>query len=216
MTTEKTEKTATKTTETAIVPDQEKRYMANARGHLVPMELVSLVDLLRDELVLRLASRAEELAESVEAFKREAYEEALAFVDMSVAEYGCTRRSTKGGMTLRSYDGGAQVVVDIDDLIAFDERLDAARQLIETCLARWSDGANEHLVKLVQAAFQPRGDGQLSVSRVLSLLRHDIEDPQWQEGMRALRDALQVVGSRRYIRFYRRPGDEQKLRQIAI
>ncbi|EJU6305507.1 DUF3164 family protein, partial [Salmonella enterica] len=51
---------------------------------------------------------------------------------------------------------------------------------------------------------------------VLALRRLDITDERWLKAMDAIGEAVQVVGSRSYIRVYERVGDSDQYRPIAL
>jgi len=51
---------------------------------------------------------------------------------------------------------------------------------------------------------------------VLGLLRLEIAHPKWKLAMQALSEAVQVTGSKRYVRFYRRNGSGDGYEQIAL
>ena len=110
-------------------------------------------------------------------------------------------------MTLTSYDGSMQLVRALANTVEFDERLVAAKALIDECLTEWSEGARPELRTIVHDAFSTDKKGQLATHKILSLRRIKIDDPKWLSAMEAINDALQVTGSKTYVRFYERDGD---------
>ncbi|WP_230338376.1 DUF3164 family protein [Paralysiella testudinis] len=101
-------------------------------------------------------------------------------------------------------DGKRRVLVAMQDVLTFDERLHAAKALIDQCLEEYSIGANANLKVIVQQAFDVNKEGNISTSKVLALRSYNIQDEKWQRAMRALTDSLTVHVSREYIRLYRR------------
>ncbi|REM31517.1 DUF3164 family protein, partial [Mycobacterium tuberculosis] len=73
----------------------------------------------------------------------------------------------------------------------FDERLQAAKALIDECIQSWSKSSNVNLKVLVNDAFQVDQQGKISTGRVLGLRRHDIDDEKWQLAMKAIGDSMQ-------------------------
>lgn len=55
---------------------------------------------------------------------------------------------------------------------------------------------------IVNQAFDTDKEGQINTGRVLSLRRLDIKDERWLRAMNAIGEAVQVVGSKSYIRVY--------------
>ncbi|HDL4342987.1 TPA: DUF3164 family protein, partial [Mannheimia haemolytica] len=47
-------------------------------------------------------------------------------------------------------------------------------------------------------------EGNLSTAKILSLRRVEIDDARWNQAMTAISDSVQVIGSKGYIRFYKR------------
>jgi hypothetical protein len=98
----------------------------------------------------------------------------------------------------------------------FDERLHVAKQLIDACIHRWTQNSDANVKALVEHAFQTDKKGNINTGRVLGLLQLKIEDDEWEQAMRAIKDSICVVNSKSYLRFYRRMGSENKYEQIAL
>ena len=179
-------------------------YRQNANGDLVLVQNIKEIDLLRDELVISIAERAEARSGELSSFKSEVMDEVQAFVQQSADKYKAKLGGKKGNLTLYSFDGGYKVQIANADNVCFDERLKAAEALIRKCILKWADGANDNLMALVNGAFQADKEGNISASKVLGLRRLDIQDPTWKKAMDAISDSLQIVGSKSYIRVYRR------------
>lgn len=179
-------------------------YRQNASGDLVKLENIKEIDLQRDELVVSIAERARLHSGELAAFKGQVFDEVQAFVAESAARYKARIGGTKGNLTLFSFDGRFKLQVSNQDNICFDERLHAAKELVDKCIKKWSDGADDKLLALVNGAFDVDKAGNLNVRRVLELRRLDIDDPTWKKAMDAIGDSIQVVGSKSYIRVYER------------
>lgn len=191
-------------------------YRRDAQGRLVHEEQIKPVDKLRDELVIRLVDKARAVSQVLAQFKGEAFGEIEAFVDLSAQEYGAKLGGKKGNVSLLSFDGRYKIQRAIQESISFDERLQAARALIDECLQEWTADARPELATLVNDAFRVDTKGEIRTARVLALRRLDIQDPRWLKAMDAIGDACQVVGSKSYIRVYERIGDSDQYRPIAL
>ena len=77
-------------------------------------------------------------------------------------------------------------------------------------------GDDQHLRILVDRAFRANRQGQIKTGDVLSLLRVEIEDPDWQRAMEALKDSIQVNGTAVYIRVYQRVGNTDRYEPISL
>ena len=190
-------------------------YMQDATGKLVPNHLVKPIDKERDDLVRAIVKGAQSLSRDLARFKEAWFEDIEAFMDLSVERYDVQLGGRKGNVTLTSYDGKYRVLRAISELITFDEGLQAAKALIDECIADWSGGADDKIKVLVNDAFQVN-KGRSDTQRVLGLRKLEIDDPKWKRAMEAISDAVTVHGTRSYIRIYERIGDSDKYRQISL
>lgn len=191
-------------------------YMQDAKGRLVPESQVTPVDKMRDQLVRDIAARAKDLAAVLGTFKRMAFGDIAAFVETSAEQYGAKLRGSKGNLVLYSFDGRFKVERRIMDNIRFDERLAAAKALIDECLTDWAEGGADELKVIVQGKFRTDDKGDVNVSEVLSLRRYAFKDERWIRAMEAIADSLQVIGSSSYVRVYERVGETDKYQQIVL
>ncbi|MEQ1512944.1 MAG: DUF3164 family protein [Lysobacteraceae bacterium] len=191
-------------------------HRVNTQGHLVPEEQVREIDKLRDELVRTLIARAQFLAATIAEEKKQYFSEIDAFVYLSLREYGVERGGEKGNVTLMSYDGRYKIVRAVSELIRFDERLQAAKALIDACLNDWTAESRTELRTIVQDAFRVDQAQNIRTQQVLGLRRFSIEDERWKRAMTAISESIQIVGSKSYVRFYERIGNTQQWRQIPL
>ncbi|MCP8465222.1 DUF3164 family protein [Pseudomonas sp. ZM23] len=191
-------------------------YRMDAQKRLVAEVLIKPVDLARDQLVMELVGKAKAVQEELSRFKASAFGDIEAFVDLSVEQYGVKRGGKKGNVSLLSFDGRYMIKKAIQETIQFDERIEAARVLIDECLRDWTQGARPEVVTLVSNAFRTDTNGEIRTARVLALRRLDIPDERWQRAMKAIGEACQAVGSKSYIRLYERVGDSDQYEQISL
>ncbi|WP_337840485.1 DUF3164 family protein [Rheinheimera sp.] len=191
-------------------------YRKDAKGNLVPEKAIKPIDLARDQLVGELVSKAKELHQLLVGYKRQAFEDIAAFIDLSAEEYNVKSGGKKGNVTLYTFDGQFKIQRAIQDSISFDERLLAAKALIDECLKSWTEGSRPELQALINNAFKVDQQGKISTSGVLALRRLDIKDERWLKAMQAISDAIQVVSSKAYIRIYERIGETDQYRPISL
>lgn len=191
-------------------------YWLNAKGGLDPIETIKPIDQARDALVRELITAAQALSGDVSRYKDKALGDIASFVQLSAEEYDVKLGGTKGNVSLVTYDGKYKVVRAIAETLSFDERLQAAKTLIEECLTEWTKNARPELQAIVNRAFETDKAGNLNTNAVLALRRLDINDERWQRAMQAIGESLQVVGSKSYIRLYERIGDSDKYQLIKL
>lgn len=192
------------------------KWKLNAQGHLVPISTIKPIDLLRDQTVNTIAAKAQDLFKALAEFKSSTFSDLEAFVATSAAQYGVEVGGDKGNLTLHSYDGRFKIVRSVADLIRFDEQLIAAKKLVDDCLSEWTDESRDELRALVNQAFQVNATGSVRTSEVLRLLRIDIKDPRWRTAMDAVRNSIQVMGTKPYVRIYERVGATEAYVPIVL
>jgi len=182
-------------------------YREDATGNLIPEGNIREIDKERDALVTALIIQAKEHSGTLATFKEAAQGAIGRFVAESAAKFKVKLGGKKQNVTLTSFDGKYKVVSQNQELLSFDERLEAAKALIDKCVKRWSDGANLNIVALVNKAFDLDGNGNANAKSILALKSLAIDDLDWKKAMEAIGQATQVTASKNYIRFYER--DEQ-------
>ncbi len=196
-----------------VAPDG---YRFNAQGHLIPVSMIKPIDIERDRLVAELIAAAVVVNKTLGDFKARVFGDVTAFIQMSAEEYATKVGGKKGNVSLFSFDGRYKVQIASADTIAFDERLQAAKSLIDECIAAWSKGSSPEIMVLVQQAFNADKEGNLNTGRILGLRRLEIKDARWQNAMKAIGESVQVVASKQYVRFYERVGDTDQYRPISL
>jgi Protein of unknown function (DUF3164). len=191
-------------------------FMRNAQGHLVPLELVKPIDQERDRLVRELMAIVFDTNQRLTSAKQRIFGDVAAFVSLSAEHYGVKRGGVKGNVTLFSFDGALKLQIATAENIKFDERLAAAQALVDECIRDWGQSSRPEIMALVQQAFQTDKEGNLNVGRIMGLRRLEIADPRWQDAMRAIGESVQVIGTKQYIRAYKRVGDTGRYESIPL
>lgn len=191
-------------------------FRRNAKGHLVPVEQIKDIDRLRDDLVQEVIAKVNSLQAEMRRVKEDIATEVEAFLELSAREYDTNYGGKKGNVTLSSFDGQYRIVRAVADHLAFDERLQVAKELIDQCIHEWTAGSSSEVQALVEHAFQTDSAGKISTARVLGLRSLNIKNEKWQQAMQAIMDSIQVTGSKSYLRFYERQGEDGAYRQISL
>jgi hypothetical protein len=191
-------------------------YMRDARGALVPVDLVRPMDLLMDETVRKVMAFARDLSAQVARFRGHTFHDVAALQALIAQEYGASLGGAKGNISLTSYDGTMKVQVQVADLIEFGPELQAAKVLIDQCLTEWGAESRVEIRALVDRVFSVGKEGAINRAELFSLLRLDIADERWVSAMRAIRESIRVIGSKQYVRFYERPSPDAPWRAVSI
>jgi hypothetical protein len=191
-------------------------FMINAQGHHVPLSKVKPIDIERNDLVLNLVTIAKGVRQILADFKADAFGDIGAFVQLSAEQYGVKVGGQKGNIVLHSFDGKYKIARQIAEHIQFDERLQAAKALIDQCINNWTTDSNDNVKAIINKAFEVNKEGHISTSRVLALRTLNIDDIDWKNAMSAIADSITIVGSKAYIRLYERVGDTDQWSPISL
>lgn len=191
------------------------QYRQDARGNLVPIANMKPIDLARDDFIREAFAQILPLREQMAELKAQQMADANAFIDLSVEQYGA-KRSVKGNTMLTSFDGKQRIIIAQADVLHFDERLQAAKALIDECLNEWTQGSRAELKAFVLQAFDVSKEGKINVRKVMDLRKLEIDDPKWKRAMQAIADSLHTQATREYIRYYQRNEETGKYEQVVL
>ncbi|MBA1443784.1 MAG: DUF3164 family protein [Chromatiales bacterium] len=191
-------------------------YLRDAQDRLVPIDNIDEIDLTRSELIAEIVKEAQALQLKMSTFKSMAMGDVNAFVDLAAEKYDVKLGGKKGNITLLSFDGKQKIQIAVADRLHFDERIHAAKALVDECIHEWTEGSRSEIKALIQHAFQTDKEGKVNTGRILNLMRLSINDSKWNRAMEALKDSMQVLSSTAYIRIYERQGDSDKYVPIVL
>lgn len=183
------------------VPDG---YWEDAKGNLVPDANVKEIDKLRDQTVRKIWALAEALHHEMKNFKVLSFDDVASFIQISADQYGAKLGGNKGNVQLLSFDGRLKLQRNIAEHIVFDERLQAAKHLIDECLKEWTADGRDEIKALINNAFNVDKKGEISTTKILGLKRIEINHTIWLKAMQAISDSINIAGSKSYLRFYKR------------
>ncbi len=192
-------------TTTANLSQIPEGYLQDHKGHLVPINQIKPIDLMRDELVKGIVEEALVTQKQLRDFKFNAFGDVAAFIELSAERYDVQIGGKKGNATFYSFDGKYKIQRAVNENMTFDEGILAAKALIQECLDDWTQDSNGNLKALVNRAFEVDKEGNLSTNRILGLRQVQINnEPRWTKAMDAISNSLQVTDSKSYIRIYER------------
>lgn len=211
-----------KNTATPILPSDGvqlingNQYMRDAKGSLVPLELVKPADKLEDETVRKVIGHAFDLSDRITRFRGHTMTDLGEFDALLAQEYKVKKGGKKGNRTYQTFDGLQKVVVQVQDTIDFGPQLQQAKNLLDECMNEWAADARPEIQAIITRAFNTDKEGKVNRSEIFMLLRLDINDARWLEAMRAIREAMRVSCSKEYVRFYTRNNAEDPWQAISI
>lgn len=205
----------------AAIPDGQvvvagKTYVTDAKGALVPVEIIKPQHLLEDQTVREQFGWFLALVEQINRFRGHLFSDLGEFDALLAEKYGVEKGGAKGNRTYATLDDCYRISIRVRDSLDFGPELQQAKALIDDCLRGWSEDAAAPLRVIVAGAFNVDKEGLINKSEIFKLLRHDIKDPKWVAAMEALRDAIRVTGSRVTPEFRMRAGVGEELVTLSF
>lgn len=193
-------------------------YVRKAKNELIALSAIKPEHIEEDELVRRLAKKAAEVNATLAALRSEIFDEVSAYRSLLAEKYGVVRRGTKGNITLSTVDTSVRLTIAIADTLTFGAELEVAKEIIDGCIRRWSEGSNDNIRALVDQAFQVDKTGKINADRILALRRLKIVDEtgEWDKAMTIIGEAVRVMSSKEHARFYTIDNDTGDKQRIAL
>ena len=182
------------------VKDKNGRWI-DAAGQPVPPKYINQVDKKRDALVERLNKVAVDLNKRLADFRVKVLDDVEKYLSDLETQYDVEARTREGNKMLSNFSNTLRMEVKINKFIEFDERLAIAKEIIDDCIRKWSQGADDKITVLVMDAFKVDKKGKIDRDRVLGLKKLNIKDKDWAKAMDIIYDSIVVVGARAYLRF---------------
>ena len=188
----------------------------DGNGGFDAVELVKPQLLIEDEMVRKLMGFADDLSAQISRFRGHSFGDIGDFQALLADHYGARKGGKKGNVTFMTYDGLFKVTVQVAEQIHFGPELQTAKNLIDECLNEWSETSRPEIRTIVTRAFNVDKEGQVNRSELNRLRKWDIEDPRWKSAMEAIADAARPVGSKEYLRFYKRDRHDGSWTPVTI
>jgi len=187
-------------------------FWINKKGERVHPDLIRADEQLKDEMVENLITKALEMSKNLKAFKEESFKDIEDYYDLLLQKYNMDAKkdSKKGNLSIENFSGDKKVTISIADRIEFDEKLNIAKAKIDEYLHEVTQNASSDIKTLITKAFEVDKKGDINAKKILALKGYEIKHPKWIEAMQIIDEAVQIVSSKSYIRFYVKEGDAYK------
>lgn len=121
-----------------------------------------------------------------------------------------------GNVTLSNFANTAAVELKINNMIVFDEQLQVAKKMVDSCVKRWSKGSRNEIRLLVDDAFNVDKKGKINTWMILRLTKYNINDKEWKAAMKIILDSMQVAGTRQYLNLKVRRDKDSKWQTVNL
>lgn len=176
-------------------------HWIDSAGCAIPPKYVKPVDKRRDALVEKLTKRAQKISHQLVAFRAQVLNDVEGYLQYIAKHYQVNGRTKEGNKQLSNFSNNIKLEVRVAKNIEFDEKLALAKTIIDDCIRRWSDGANDKIMLLIDEAFKVDKKGNIDRDRVLSLRKLKIKDREWIRAMDIIAESMVIVGARTYVKF---------------
>lgn len=187
--------------------------LTDEEGNKIPAKYIDAIELKRHGLVEGIIAQVIEAEAGLKELKKQLYHEVQKYLKTVASTYG---ENWKGNAQLLNFDKTKSVDLQINKVIAFDERLQIAKQKIDECLNKWATNARAELKTLVTKAFNVDKKGNVDTKQILELRKFKFDDPTWCEAMDIIDLAITTVGSKEYLNFRIRDNSRDEWRKIIL
>jgi len=190
----------------------------NKKGEKIHEDMVPLEEKLKSELVVGLVAEAVDGVGMLRNFKSNVVGQIDDYMSMMREKYGLDpmKGSAKGNVTLQTFDGLKKVQVQVATHIDFDEKLTLAKEKLDEYFTLKTEGADPEIKTLITKVFDVDKKGNVNAKQILSLKSYKIEHKKWLEAMAIIDDAIEIVGTKSYIRFYERAAVDAAWENISL
>jgi len=187
----------------------------NHKGELVPEAYVSKYDKEKEKKLVKLLKDAKDVQKRMLAFSSEMFTTADILNEMFYKSNNIeVPKTSKGGLTLYSFDKNIKLIVSTSDLIDFDDKITIAQGLLNDYISEVVNGVNNDIRQLINNAFTTN-KGRLDKARIFSLFQLQIEHPTWKQAMEMIKQSITSNSTKKYINIYERD-EKDEYKQIVL
>lgn len=189
------------------------KTMTDARGQQVPVSYIAAYDKAKDRTVRSIESRARKLKCQMQAFLADSVK---AMEKLSGLKNGLGER---GNFSAQSFDATIRISVRQSWSLRLDERTAKARELMLEYAERELAKAGESaflLKQIIEAAFRTDRLGFMPRREVTKLLSYKVDDAQWNEGARILRECQTTEKGKRYLVIEKRKTTQDEFKVLRL
>ncbi len=191
-------------------------HWIDAAGNAIPVKYIKKYDKTLDKVVTGLAEKARRTSAAIASLKKQAFDDIEKFISDAEKIYGMTVRTAEGNKVLTNFSNTIKIEIKVNKIIDFDNRLQMAKGIIDVCLKTWGEGSDDKIKLIVDRAFAVDNKGKLDRDRILDLRNIDIKEPEWKQAMHLINESIRIVGTRTYIRFWEKKGNDWEVIPLDI
>jgi mRNA-degrading endonuclease YafQ of YafQ-DinJ toxin-antitoxin module len=156
------------------------------------------------------------MQEKMSTFKKDVLADIFKYLNWLAEQKGEKAFTPNKNHQLTGFSGDKQLHIKINKVLEFDERLQLAKQKIDSCLERWSQDANDNLKVVIFDAFKVNKKGNVDTKRILGLRSLNIKDREWKAAMDLISEAVTITGTRGYLMFKVKHGQDAEWETLRL
>lgn len=172
----------------------------DTNGNVIPASIIDVQIKRREALITGLMKKIRAEQARLEKLKSQVSQQIRKYMESNdhvpKTAHG---KQWRGNMTLTNFDQTEQIEVKVSRTMVFDERLNAAKVIIDECLGRWSKDSNDNLRVAITEAFDVDKSGTVDTKMILRLTKWKIRDKKWR---RAVELILQSISEQTSVTYY--------------
>ena len=181
-----------------VIKEKEVTYWIDGSGAKVPVQYVPADEKKRDKVVNRIFRKVDSFQERMKKMKLEIEAEMKKYLSQIAEEYG---ENWEGNCSIYDFSKEKQIEIKVAKKFVFNEKLQIAKQKIDSCIKEWSEGSSQKMLALINKAFRVDKKGQVDTKMILGLRELNIKDKMWKEAMELINEAITVDSSKIYYNF---------------
>jgi hypothetical protein len=191
-------------------------YYTDPSGEKVPAKYVKPYDKQRDRIARQIHKLWCDEQERLAKVKQQTLDLITRLQQAAAKETGVDLGGAKGNLQFRSFDGTITISLDRQYRTEFDERLQAAQQLIMEAIGEMTEGSDADLAEIARRAFQPRKSGNLDMQRIRDLRTYNVRHPKWRQACDIISECERTIAHRDYVRVCERTAPDAKPTNINL
>lgn len=175
-------------------------YWMDRDGNKIKPGNIKPYERLRESTVREVAAEWKALHRKIAWLKRHGFDAVQMLLDTCAADYGVTLAGVKkGSCSLPTYDGSQMLQRTYKDRMKFDERINAAEELIREYLGEKKEALDDDTSAIIGIAFERNKEGELNRSMLIKLRSLNIADERWKKAMTIIAEAEVIVDAACYL-----------------
>lgn len=173
-------------------------YWLDGEGYEVPKNYVPKDDQDRDALVTKIIDDVIALNKQISEFRVDVFRVVDNHLNKVAHQYG---EEWRGNAWIYDFSKERMIEVKVNKKLAFDERLQLAKQKIDNYIKGLVKMSGKEIVMLINKAFNVDKRGNVDVQQILGLRSLKIDHPEWLAAMKLIDEATQVESTKKYLTF---------------